>query len=167
MTLSTSPQCISHFCPHSYHKKDAFVKSSIEPSSRRRDGSLPSRQGAKTYQVTVEDPHNGVVHKYSVPEDRYVWHSMTDQGADIPASCRNGCCTTCAVKITSGQVQQDQALGLLKNMRAKGYALLCVSYPMSDIHCVLQDKDEVYIKQFGSSFEGGGVEWGGFMPEDD
>lgn len=117
--------------------------------------------------MRVEDPHKGVVHNYEVPEDRYIWHSMSESGADIPSSCRNGCCTTCAVKIQSGSVKQDEALGLLKELRSEGYALLCVSYPKSDITCVLQDPDEVYIKQFGSSFESGGVEWGGVLPEDD
>lgn len=117
--------------------------------------------------MTVEDPKKGIVHKYTVPEDRYIWHAMDDAGADIPSSCRNGCCTTCAVKISSGSVNQQEALGLMKEMRNQGYALLCVSYPQSDLHCVLQDEDEVYVKQFGSSFESGGVEWGGVLPEDD
>lgn len=129
--------------------------------------TLSQRPGAKTYQVKIEDPHKGIVHTYTVPEDRYIWHSITDQGADLPASCRNGCCTTCAVKMSKGEVQQGEALGLLKEMRTEGYALLCVSYARSDIDCVLQDKDEVYVKQFGSSFESGGVDWGGFVPEDD
>lgn len=71
------------------------------------------------------------------------------------------------MKIQSGSVKQDEALGLLKELRSEGYALLCVSYPKSDINCVLQDPDEVYVKQFGSSFESGGVEWGGVLPEDD
>lgn len=92
---------------------------------------------------------------------------MADSGADIPSSCRNGCCTTCAVKVRSGIVDQGEALGLLKEMKEKGYALLCVSYPESDLECVLQDKDEVYLQQFGTSFESGGVEWGGVLPEEE
>lgn len=104
---------------------------------------------------------------YQVPEDRYIWHAISEQGADLPSSCRNGCCTTCAVKLSEGSVNQMEALGLLKELRQQGYALLCVSYPTRDIDCTLQDEDEVYVKQFGSSFESGGVEWGGVMPEDD
>lgn len=115
----------------------------------------------------MEDPKTGIVHNYEVPEDRYVWHSLEDAGAELPSSCRNGCCTTCAVKMRSGEVKQDEALGLLKELRDDGYALLCVSYPRSDIECVLQDEDEVYVKQFGSTFESGGVSWGGVLPEDD
>lgn len=122
---------------------------------------------AKHYKITINDPVNNKVSTFSIPEDRYIWHSMDDQDAGYPSSCRNGCCTTCAVKVTSGEVNQREALGLLKEMRSAGYALLCVSYPRSDIECTLQDKDEVYVKQFGSSFEGGGVEWGGVMPEEE
>ena len=49
----------------------------------------------------------------------------------------------------------------------RGYALSCCSLPRSDIVCTIQDEDEVYIKQWGETFESGGVEWGGFLPEDD
>lgn len=131
------------------------------------DLSIRKKTDARTYKVKVHDPIRGVVHTAEVPEDRYIWWSMEEQGNDLPASCRNGCCTTCAVRISDGTVKQDEALGLLKEMRSKGYALLCVSYPRSDIECTLQDEDEVYVAQFGSSFEKGGVEWGGVLPEDD
>ncbi len=115
----------------------------------------------------MHDPAKGVVHTVHVPEDRYIWSVMEEAGKEVPTSCRNGCCTTCAVRITEGSVEQEEALGLLKEMRANGYALLCVSYPRSDIECTLQKEDEVYVAQFGSSFEQGGVEWGGILPDED
>jgi hypothetical protein len=37
----------------------------------------------------------------------------------------------------------------------------------SDLELVLQDEDEMYVKQWGQYFESGGVEWGGVLPEDD
>jgi len=115
----------------------------------------------------VRDPAKNVVYETQVPEDRYIWWEMEEQGFDIPASCRNGCCTTCAGRVTSGEVSQDEALGLLKEIKAQGYALLCVSYPRSDVEVTLQDIDEVYCRQFGDTFEQGGVEWGGFLPEEE
>lgn len=90
-----------------------------------------------------------------------------ESGVRLPSSCRHGCCTTCAVRVTAGEVDQREALGLLREMRDAGYALLCVSRPRSDITCVLQQEDEVYVKQFGSSFEAGGVEWGGVLGPDE
>lgn len=53
------------------------------------------------------------------------------------------------------------------HQQKRGYALSCCSLPRSDVVCTLQDEDEVYIKQWGETFESGGVEWGGFLPEDD
>lgn len=117
--------------------------------------------------MEVRDPARGVVHRVDLPEDRYIWSAMTEAGIDVPFSCRNGCCTTCAVRVESGEVDQQEALGLLKEMRQRGYALLCVSYPRSDLVCTLQDEDEVYSEQFGTTFESGGVEWGGFLPEEE
>eukprot|EP00170_Pyropia_yezoensis_P007230 contig_29557_g7252 len=123
---------------------------------------------ALRHTVTVLDSTGAVVQSLSVPEDRYIWHAMEDEsGVRLPSSCRHGCCTTCAVKVTEGEVDQREALGLLREMRESGYALLCVSKPRSDITCVLQEEDEVYVKQFGSTFEAGGVEWGGVLGPDE
>lgn len=117
--------------------------------------------------MTVHDRHRGAVHTLQVPEDRYIWWAMEESKIDLPASCRNGCCTTCAVRVKSGSLEQEEALGLVRQMRDRNYALLCVSYPRSDIVCELQDEDEVYLQQFGESFESGGIEWGGVMADID
>ncbi|CAM9585394.1 unnamed protein product [Phaeothamnion confervicola] len=97
---------------------------------------------------------------------------LQDAGIELPMHngrrmCRNGCCTTCAARVTEGRVKMEGALGLLKSSKKDGYALLCCSYPRADVVCELQKEDEVYEKQFGDSFEEGGVEWGGFLPEED
>lgn len=55
----------------------------------------------------------------------------------------------------------------IATFQKQGYALSCCSLPRSDIVCQLQDEDEVYVKQWGETFESGGIEWGGFLPEDD
>ena len=67
-------------------------------------------------------------------------------------ACRMGCCTKCAVKVTKGNLEQIQALGVSEQMRKEGYALLCVAHATSDIECVTQDEEEVYMKQFGEVF---------------
>lgn len=121
---------------------------------------------AKTYSVTVHGREAGAAPiTVQVPEDRYIWHVMEEAGFELPASCRNGCCTTCAVRLKSGKIVQDEALGLVRQMREVGYGLLCVAYPRSDIVCELQNEDEVYERQFGSTFEAGGIEWGGVMAD--
>ena len=37
-----------------------------------------------------------------------------------------------------GAVKMDAPLGLLKDFREQGYALMCCAYPRSDIVCELQ-----------------------------
>lgn len=44
-----------------------------------------------------------------VPVDRYIYFATEDAGVDVPIvnkqrMCRNGCCTTCAVKVLEGKV---------------------------------------------------------------
>lgn len=75
-----------------------------------------------------------------------------DQGYDLPYACRMGCCTACAVKVKEGSVYQPQALGVSDELKQKGYALMCVSFPQED--CVLETvpEDEVYDLQFGRYF---------------
>lgn len=68
-----------------------------------------------------------------IPEDRYILWEAEDQGLELPFSCRNGCCTACAVKVKSGEIYQYQALGVSRELREEGYALMCVSLPLSEL----------------------------------
>lgn len=88
-----------------------------------------------------------------VPEDRYILWEAEDQGLELPYACRMGCCTACAVKVKEGEVYQPHSLGVSRQLREQGYALMCVAFPSTD--CVLETvpEDEVYMLQFGSHFE--------------
>ena len=86
---------------------------------------------------------------FDVPEGEYILHSFESQGEALPFSCRNGCCTTCAVKVISGEVDQTDGIGLSQEMRDKGYALLCIARAIGPLVVATQDEDEVYEIQFG------------------
>lgn len=47
------------------------------------------------------------------------------------------------------------------------HTIVSIAYPRSDMVIELQDEDEMYVKQWSEGFEGGGVQWGGFLPDDD
>ncbi|KAK4754439.1 hypothetical protein SAY87_002543 [Trapa incisa] len=57
-----------------------------------------------------------------------------------------GCCTSCAVRVKSGQINQPEALGISAELKSKGYALLCVGFPVSDLEVETQDEDEVRVQ---------------------
>lgn len=75
-----------------------------------------------------------------------------DQGLELPYACRMGCCTACAVRVKEGKVYQPEALGISEELKASGFALMCVGFPRSD--CVLEtvDEDEVYDLQVRAGF---------------
>ncbi|XP_055821090.1 ferredoxin C 2, chloroplastic [Solanum dulcamara] len=111
-----------------------------------------------THKVTVLDRQRGVVHEFLVPEDQYILHTAEAQNITLPFACRHGCCTSCAVRVKSGQLRQPEALGISAELKSKGYALLCVGFPSSDLEVETQDEDEVYWLQFGRYFARGPIE---------
>ena len=119
----------------------------------------------QTHTIKVYNRQTGISHTLEVPENRYILHTAEHNGAELPFSCRNGACTTCAVRVVSGEVYQPEAIGLSPALRRQGYALLCVSYARSDLEVETQDEDEVYELQFGRFFGKGRVKAG--LPLDD
>lgn len=111
----------------------------------------------RRFTVEIRDRQRQRQYRVSVPEDRYILQTAEAEGIDLPFACRNGCCTTCAVRVLEGDLAQPEALGLSLELRRQGYALLCVSYPCSDLVVETQDEDEVYELQFGRHFGRGKV----------
>ncbi|GMH26753.1 hypothetical protein Nepgr_028596 [Nepenthes gracilis] len=111
-----------------------------------------------THKVTVHDRERGITHEFVVPEDQYILHTAESQDIRLPFACRHGCCTSCAVRVKSGHIRQPEALGISPELKSKGYALLCVGFPSSDVEVETQDEDEVYWLQFGRYFARGPIE---------
>lgn len=119
-----------------------------------------------THVVKVRDRTTGKVYIVEVPEDQYILQTAEQQDAQLPFLCRNGACTSCAVKVISGELHQPEAMGLSPKLKEQGYALLCVSYPRSDLEVETQEEDEVYEMQFGRYFGRGKVRFGLPLDED-
>ncbi|MBE9044463.1 2Fe-2S iron-sulfur cluster binding domain-containing protein [Pleurocapsales cyanobacterium LEGE 10410] len=98
---------------------------------------------------TVEINHQGKIHTIQVAESQSILDAATNAGIDLPYSCSAGVCTTCAAQILSGEVEQSEGMGVSLELQAEGYALLCVSYPRSDIKLESNKEEIVYQRQFG------------------
>lgn len=118
------------------------------------------------YSIEVRNRQADTQKTFTIPDDRYILHSIEEFKDELPFSCRNGACTTCAVRIISGQVAQPEAMGLSNELKQRGYGLLCVSYARSDLVVETQDEDEVYELQFGRYFGKGKVRFGIPIEED-
>ena len=103
----------------------------------------------KSYKVTIHfRQENRSFSKY-ISEGENILHSFEKDGVKLPFSCRNGCCTTCAVKILSGSINQSEGIGLSYQMQEKGYGLLCIAKANGPALLETQEEDEVYALQFG------------------
>ena len=101
------------------------------------------------HKITIHHRQADRTITFDVPDGEYILRSFESRGEELPFSCRNGCCTTCAVRILSGEMDQTAGIGLSKEMRDKGYGLLCVARATGDLEVETQDEDEVYEMQFG------------------
>ena len=90
---------------------------------------------------------------FEAAEDRYILFSAEAEGFSCPHACRNGCCTACTMTVVSGDVKQEQALGLNKRLKEEGYVLTCVAFPRSDLVLAPVPEEEAYQRQFGEAFD--------------
>ena len=101
------------------------------------------------YNIKVEFEKK--THVFLCPEDKDIISAAKDNGIDLPSSCCSGVCTSCASMVVDGTVEQEDAMGLNDDLKEKGFALLCVAYPKSDLHIIVGDEveDNLYNNQFG------------------
>ncbi|ADI65922.1 2Fe-2S iron-sulfur cluster-binding protein [Trichormus azollae] len=102
---------------------------------------------SKTYAVEIN--HQGKIYNLQVPENETILATAEAAGLEMPASCHAGVCTTCAALITEGRVDQSEGMGVSLDLQEEGYALLCVSKPLSNLKIETEKEDIVYQRQFG------------------
>jgi len=90
-------------------------------------------------------------YNFSCTEDQDIISAAKANGIELPSSCCSGVCTSCASMVVDGSIDQEDAMGLNEDLREKGFALLCVTYPKSDLHILIGDEveDNLYNDQFG------------------
>jgi ferredoxin len=78
--------------------------------------------------------------RVEVPEDAYLLDALREAGLDLPGSCLQGWCLTCAARLLAGAVDQGDATRYFPEDREAGFVLLCTAKPRSPLRILTHQK---------------------------
>ena len=91
--------------------------------------------------ITLQSP-DGSTETFECDEDVFILDALEEAGLDHQSSCRSGACSSCAMKIVEGTVNQEEQTFLDDEQMEEGYVLTCVAYPSSDTLTLLTEQEE-------------------------
>lgn len=117
----------------SHHQVHAEVFTSLagDPFEDIAPAELTEEQLADAASVEVE--LDGEVHQLSWPKSQTLVDIMLTAGLDVPYSCREGECGSCACTLTEGTVDMEHIGALDEEDVADGYILGCQARPTSPV----------------------------------
>ncbi|MEG4810696.1 2Fe-2S iron-sulfur cluster-binding protein [Microcoleus sp. F8-D3] len=96
-----------------------------------------------TYQVNLINKKRAIDITIPVEDTMTILEAAQDQGLELPSSCQSGSCSSCVGKVVEGEIDQSEQVFLDDEQMAKGFTLLCVTYPRSD--CKIRTHQEPYL----------------------
>ncbi len=96
----------------------------------------------RTHEVTLVWS-DGTERTLRVAEDETILDAALKAEIDLPNSCCQGWCTTCAGRLLSGKVDHPWAMRYYGQDAAAGYVLLCSAEPRSDCRILTHQKQAI------------------------
>ena len=93
--------------------------------------------------ITLQTP-DGATETFECDAETTILDALEEAGLDHPSSCRAGACSSCAMKIIEGTVNQDEQTFLDDDQLEEGYVLTCVALPTSDVTLLTEQEENLY-----------------------
>lgn len=116
--------------PHDHVHAEVFTSLSGDPFDDPDLDAPSEEESADAATVSVE--LDGTVHELTWPRSKTLVDIMLAAGLDVPYSCREGECGSCACTVVDGTVQMDNVGALDQEDIDDGYILGCQARPTSD-----------------------------------
>lgn len=115
----------------------ALIYMGIEPNQIRRENFVLETVAVTSTIVnfpprTIKIKLKDELHNLPVGENQSILQAALQNNVVLPYSCRNGVCSTCTAKCTSGKVEMVKNDVLTDADIAEGWILTCTGHPVSD-----------------------------------
>lgn len=98
----------------------------------------------KKYKIELINKNENIKQNFECYETEFILDAAEANNIELPYSCRAGSCSTCLAKIINGKLDQSDQTFLEKKDLDKGFALLCIAYPSSDLIISTHEEENLY-----------------------